>query len=451
MDCTYVSQTLPDTPFPNSSNLYVNQWNQAFIKFPVPDDIDPSLIVKAQIQICGTAVDNETFMYLMSSNNWNSIDLTYDSINGILNNATLIGAISTLDPNYQSQMSSIDITSYLFSAYNNKVDQLSFYFSTSYMSPSDNILGLTSGWWFLNPTLDPNNLTNLSFPKLILTYKVPSINLVNVGGNNTSFNQSNILLMSGSLAYLQFYVTDAAPNQTYSVDIMMNGQIEASGAGCVCTSSNFVGLSDYLYSNLITTDNNGNWQSADNPGLAYFSTCYPPNNNSALFNSGYLQIELEDQNPLDMILTLDSNSSSCIQIFNYAYCNCDGMSTSIGPDASSKALYAYYKLQMITNSISPQPPYPTLQNYNSKPQNLPADSTQVLNAIDSSTVFYIATHAACYGNQTSFIAPDGITSIDSYDVSTEMRDRQSNNNNAVPFYNFVFIDACESATSYDMA
>ena len=143
------------------------------------------------------------------------------------------------------------------------------------LSPIDNIIGF-NGWWVNNPALDPN-VTNLSIPQLILTYKVPSINLVNVGGNNTSFNQSNILLMSGSLAYLQFYVTDAAPNQTYSVDIMMNGQIEASGAGCVCTSSNFVGLSDYLYSNLITTDNNGNWQSADNPGYAYFSTCYPCN------------------------------------------------------------------------------------------------------------------------------------------------------------------------------
>ena len=128
IDCSYVSEEQPDTPFPNSTNLFVNLWNEAFIKFPVPYDIDPSLIEKAQIQICGTAVNEDTFVYLMSSNNWNSYTLTYDNSEGILTDDTLLGPVSTSDPNHQCQTATIDITKYLLSAYNNNVNQLSFYF-----------------------------------------------------------------------------------------------------------------------------------------------------------------------------------------------------------------------------------------------------------------------------------------------------------------------------------
>ena len=160
IDCTYVSQTYPDSSFPNSNNLFVNLWNQAFIKFALPYDIDPSLIQSAQILISGTAVDNETYMYLMSSNNWNSSTLSYDISNGILTDDTLIGPVSTSEPNHQNQTSTIDITSYLLSAYNNdviwgeiggivyNVNQLSFYFRSSYMNASDNILGIgDTAWW----------------------------------------------------------------------------------------------------------------------------------------------------------------------------------------------------------------------------------------------------------------------------------------------------------------
>ena len=58
-------------------------------------------------------------------------------------------------------------------------------------------------------------------PKLIITYKVPNINLVNVGGNNTCYSDvlNNILSMSGNYAFIQFYVTDAVPNHSYIVNI----------------------------------------------------------------------------------------------------------------------------------------------------------------------------------------------------------------------------------------
>ena len=167
-------------------------------------------------------------------------------------------------------------------------------------------------------------------------------------------------------------------------------------------------------------------------------------------NTGYLQIELSDQNPLDLNPTFVSNSSSCVQFFNYAYCNCDMMDIAhlqVIADDLENATNAFNALTSLNFTTSPQPPF-----YNLIDGSVD-HKWDVLNAIAGNTsVFFISTHAEFDTNvgQTKFYAPDNVTQVFSSDVDVAMSNKQQNNN-VVPFYNFVFIDGCESALFTDMA
>ena len=179
---------------------------------------------------------------------------------------------------------------------------------------------------------------------------------------------------------------------------------------------------------MLTTDQNGNWQSADYPGKAYFSASYPPFPSFLSYppfsGTGYLAIQLVDTTTIKEY-TYNSNSSQGVIFNNVA----DIFGNKTIDPLSLNTDNAFYDL----NSL----------NYKTNEYNN-ANSEQIQAAIESSNVFYI--HSIGEYNiadrESQFYAPNNTDIIESDDVYNWMITRKLLNQ--VPNFNFVFIDCNDS-------
>jgi len=230
--------------------------------------------------------------------------------------------------------------------------------------------------------------------------------------------------ISGTDIGFNMYIAAMQKSTNMAVGVALGGSDLATGSSHVYVSP--VGNGGQPN---ITTDSNGNWQSVNNPGKVTFDSTHLLADGS----SGDLRAKL---NPGTAFY---STAISGVTLYNKAYVLAN--TTDIG-NSSTAASSVQSSCSSMNHSV----------NYSTSDAN-----ATILGNLPTYTVFYINTHGgynvfAQYPNQTVFeeccsnISADYTHYMGSSDVATAVSGKSG-----VPYYNFVQIDACNSAAYNDMA
>ncbi len=415
-DATYVNCASPDTPFPYSQNLFLNSYNDIFLKFSLyfPQYVNTDNIVSVQIILTGTAVNDTSYINLMDTNDWDSYTLTYNNCQNLITGDTPIGQIANTPVNFQIETSTINVTNAVFQEVENSSDLISFHLTSSAFFPGLNIYGLYDN---LMPEI----------PMMIINYKVPDFNISNIRSTGSPLYNSSII--GGCFASLYLILDDALSNATYDCQIMLGDQLLADN------SSNVYLLASG--SSQFTTDSNG-----DYTDTLYFDTTQNLQNQT--YGDLYLQLVNAEGN-------IESNQINGVSLYNQAYITCDCIKFS--PFAGNEANYA-------TLALSPNYPnyylynnpqdYYTVYPLNGAEQGQQSKLQTLSNlpniGLPSVTVFYTCADGNWDGYHTLFDSPTEDGWVSQVDIQNCI---STKNPQTQPSFQFVFIDCCESAGAPD--